>query len=41
VKQARAEFDPAPGEYLADLAKKIAATPKAVIERTAAALRAK
>jgi tripartite-type tricarboxylate transporter receptor subunit TctC len=41
VKQSQAEFDPAPGEYLEELAKKIAATPKAVIERTAAALRAK
>ena len=41
VKQSQSEFDPAPGEYLEDLARKIAATPKPVIERTAAALRAK
>jgi tripartite-type tricarboxylate transporter receptor subunit TctC len=41
VKQAQAEFDPAPGEFLEDLARKVAATPKAVIDRTAAALRAK
>jgi tripartite-type tricarboxylate transporter receptor subunit TctC len=41
VKQSKAEFDPAPGEYLQELAKKTAATPKEVVERTAAALRAK
>jgi tripartite-type tricarboxylate transporter receptor subunit TctC len=41
IKKSRSEFDPAPGEYLDALAKKIAATPRSVIERTAAALRAK
>jgi tripartite-type tricarboxylate transporter receptor subunit TctC len=41
VKKSKSEFDPAPGEYLQDLAAKVAATPKAVIERTAAALHAK
>jgi tripartite-type tricarboxylate transporter receptor subunit TctC len=41
VKKSQVEFDPAPGEYLEDLAKKVAATPRAVVERTAAALRAK
>jgi hypothetical protein len=41
IKKSNAEFDPAPGEFLQDLAKKIAATPKDVVKRTAAALRAK
>ncbi len=41
IKKSRSEFDPAPGEYLEALAKQIAATPKTIIERTAAALRAK
>jgi tripartite-type tricarboxylate transporter receptor subunit TctC len=41
VKQSQAEFDPAPGEFLQDLAHKVAATPRAVVERTAAALHAK
>ena len=35
------EFDPAPGEYLEELSKKIAATPPEIVRRTAAALRAK
>jgi tripartite-type tricarboxylate transporter receptor subunit TctC len=41
IKKSQSEFDPAPGEYLEELAKKIAATPREVIERTSAALRAK
>ncbi|MPZ38699.1 MAG: hypothetical protein GEU95_11640 [Rhizobiales bacterium] len=41
IKKSQSEFDPAPGEYLEDLAKKIAATPKEIVQRTAAALRAK
>jgi tripartite-type tricarboxylate transporter receptor subunit TctC len=41
IKKSQSEFDPAPGEYLQDLAKKIAATPPEVIRRTAEALRAK
>jgi len=41
IKKSQSEFDPAPGEYLEDLAKKIAATPPDIIQRTAAALRAK
>jgi tripartite-type tricarboxylate transporter receptor subunit TctC len=41
IKKSRSEFDPAPGEYLEDLAKKIAATPREIVQRTAAALRAK
>jgi tripartite-type tricarboxylate transporter receptor subunit TctC len=41
VKQSQSEFDPAPGEYLEDLARKVAATPKSIVERTAAALQAK
>ena len=41
IKKSGAEFDPAPGEYLQDLANKIAATPAEVVQRTAAALRAK
>jgi tripartite-type tricarboxylate transporter receptor subunit TctC len=41
IKKSQSEFDPAPGEYLEDLAKKIAATPREIVDRTAAALRAK
>jgi tripartite-type tricarboxylate transporter receptor subunit TctC len=41
IKKSQSEFDPAPGEYLEALAKKIAATPPDIIQRTAAALRAK
>ena len=41
VEKSKSEFDPAPGEYLQELAGKVAATPKLVIERTAAALHAK
>ena len=41
IKKSQSEFDPAPGEYLEELAKKIAATPKTIIDRTSAALRAK
>ena len=41
IKKSQSEFDPAPGEYLQDLAKKIAATPPEIVQRTAAALRAK
>jgi len=41
IKKSQSEFDPAPGEFLEDLAKKIAATPPDVVRRTAEALRAK
>jgi len=41
IKKSQSEFDPAPGEYLEDLARKIAATPPEVVRRTAEALRAK
>jgi predicted amidohydrolase len=35
------EFDLAPGEFLQNLAHKVAATPREIVERTAAALHAK
>jgi tripartite-type tricarboxylate transporter receptor subunit TctC len=41
VQQSKAEFDPAPGEYLQDLAQTVAATPRDVVERATEALRAK
>jgi tripartite-type tricarboxylate transporter receptor subunit TctC len=41
IKKSQSEFEPASGEYLEQLAKTVAATPRAVIERTAAALRVK
>jgi tripartite-type tricarboxylate transporter receptor subunit TctC len=41
VRQSQSEFDPAPGEYLQELAHKVAATPQEVIGRAADALRAK
>ena len=41
IKKSGSEFDPAPGEYLQDLAKQVASTPQALVQRTAAALRAK
>ncbi len=41
INKSGSEFDPASGEYLQDLAKKVAATPRDIVERTAAALRAK
>ena len=41
IEKSKSEFDPASGEYLQELAGKVASTPKAVIERTAAALHAK
>jgi tripartite-type tricarboxylate transporter receptor subunit TctC len=41
IAKSKSEFDPAPGEYLQQLATKVAATPKPIIERTAAALKAK
>jgi tripartite-type tricarboxylate transporter receptor subunit TctC len=41
IQKSQSEFEPASGEYLESLAKQVAATPKDVIERTAAALRAK
>jgi tripartite-type tricarboxylate transporter receptor subunit TctC len=41
IKKSQSEFEPASGEYLEELAKTIASTPRAVIERTAAALRIK
>lgn len=39
IKKSGAEYDPAPGEYLQDLAHKISATPPDVIARTSKALR--
>jgi tripartite-type tricarboxylate transporter receptor subunit TctC len=41
IKKSQSEFDPASGEFLEDLAKKIAATPPEVVRRTSEALRAK
>jgi tripartite-type tricarboxylate transporter receptor subunit TctC len=41
IKKSQSEFDPASGEFLEDLAKKIAATPPDIVRRTAEALRAK
>ena len=41
IKQSQSEFSPASGEYLQDLARKVAATPPDVIQRTTEALRAK
>lgn len=41
IKQTQSEFSPASGEYLQDLAQKVAATPKPIVERTASALRAR
>jgi tripartite-type tricarboxylate transporter receptor subunit TctC len=41
IKKSQSEFDPASGEFLQDLAKKIAATPPEVVRRTSEALRAK
>lgn len=41
VTKSQAEFDPASGEFLQDLAHKVAATPQAIIDRTAEALRPK
>ena len=41
IQQSQSEFDPAPGEYLQDLAQKVAATPQEVVQRAADALRAK
>jgi tripartite-type tricarboxylate transporter receptor subunit TctC len=38
VAKANVEFDPAPGEYLQDLARKVAATPKEIVELTRAAV---
>jgi tripartite-type tricarboxylate transporter receptor subunit TctC len=41
IKKSQSEFDPASGEFLEALAKKIAATPPDIVRRTAEALRAK
>jgi tripartite-type tricarboxylate transporter receptor subunit TctC len=41
VAQSQSEFSPATGEYLQDLARKVAATPPDVVQRTTEALRAK
>ena len=41
MEKSQLEFSPASGEYLQDLANKVAATPPAIVQRTAAALRAK
>jgi tripartite-type tricarboxylate transporter receptor subunit TctC len=39
IEHSGSEFDPASGEYLQGLAQKVEATPRSVIDRTAAALR--
>jgi tripartite-type tricarboxylate transporter receptor subunit TctC len=41
IKKSQSEFDPAPGEFLDDLAKKVAATPAEIVRRTAEALQTK
>jgi tripartite-type tricarboxylate transporter receptor subunit TctC len=41
IEKSQLEFTPASGEYLQDLARKVAATPAAIVQRTAAALRPK
>jgi tripartite-type tricarboxylate transporter receptor subunit TctC len=41
IKKSQSEFDPAPGEFLEDLAKKVAATPPEIVRRTAEALQTK
>jgi tripartite-type tricarboxylate transporter receptor subunit TctC len=41
IEKTHSEFTPASGEYLQELARKVAATPPEVIQRTADALRAK
>lgn len=41
IERSNAEFDPAPGEMLEDLARKVAATPQGVVDRTVAALQPK
>lgn len=41
IEKSQSEFSPASGEYLQDLARKIAATPATIVQRTAAALRPK
>lgn len=41
IERSNAEFDPAPGEMLEDLAKKVAATPQSVVDLTVAALQPK
>jgi hypothetical protein len=41
TEKSQSEFTPAPGEHLQDLARKIAATPAPIVQRTAAALRPK
>ena len=41
IEKSQSEFTPAPGEYLQDLARKVAATPAPIVQRTAAALRPK
>src|SRR5262249_6697105 len=38
IEKAQVDFEPAPGEVLQDLARKIAETPRDVVERTAKAL---
>jgi tripartite-type tricarboxylate transporter receptor subunit TctC len=41
IKKTGSEFNPAPGQFLEDLANKVAATPAKVAQRTAAALQGK
>ena len=41
IEKTHSEFTPASGEYLQELARKVAATPPEVIQRTAEALRTK
>jgi tripartite-type tricarboxylate transporter receptor subunit TctC len=41
IKKTQSDFDPAPGEYLENLAKQVVATPPEIAQRTAEALREK
>jgi tripartite-type tricarboxylate transporter receptor subunit TctC len=41
IEKSQLEFTPAPGDYLQDLARKVAATPATVVRQTTAALRPK
>ena len=41
IKKAQIDFDPAPGEYLQQLAERVAKTPRDIVQRASAALQAK
>jgi hypothetical protein len=41
IEKSQLEFTPAPGDYLQDLARKVAATPATIVRQTTAALRPK